>query len=101
MGYTPGPWKIKHEQNVVAESGRGIASCGGYTTNDPEEWETVIEENLANTRLIAAAPEMYEALRQCKHILDTIAIGMAYDLLNKVVTNVLSKAEPPITKEEV
>lgn len=61
MKHTPGPWKIVREFNVVScEGNRGIASCGGYSNNFRDK--EVREENLANSNLINAAPEMYEAL---------------------------------------
>lgn len=62
MNYTPGPWNTKHQFNVMGEShgvSISVASCGGWDTNmfDPTE------EQIANAQLIAAAPDMYEALK--------------------------------------
>jgi len=56
--FTPGPWIIKHDFNVF-KGNRSIAACGGYASN----MEDVTPENIANARLIAKAPEMYEMLR--------------------------------------
>ena len=60
MTHTPGPWKINPRASMVveSESGRTIASCGAYTSNT----ENTEPENQANARLIAAAPELLEAL---------------------------------------
>ena len=44
---------------VESESGRTIASCGGYASAS----EDTMPENQANARLIAAAPELLEALQ--------------------------------------
>lgn len=58
--FTPGPWAIIHE-TMVMSGNRSIASCGGYYSN--MDSEKVRAENIANARLIAAAPLMYEALQ--------------------------------------
>lgn len=67
--HTPGPWKaVQHgedwwsvlkgawdiSQNGASEP--GVVACAKYSAMTPEE-------NEANARLIAAAPEMLEALR--------------------------------------
>jgi len=75
MKFTPGPWDVKFRQNVVTKSGRGIATCGGYTTNDPVEWEKVSKENYANAHLIAAAPEMYDVLIWLLHLCHGVSKG--------------------------
>lgn len=49
---TPGPWEPRHDE-LVAKDGNTVAiflCCGGQ------------EVNAANAHLIAAAPELYEAL---------------------------------------
>lgn len=53
--HTPAPWLIApHEsRRVVRADGRSIAWCGTY----PED------EAIANARLIAAAPDLLDALR--------------------------------------
>lgn len=61
--HTPGPWKInpRAKAMIMSESGRGIASAAVYSTNTDNGEH--IEENLANAKLIAAAPEMLQALK--------------------------------------
>jgi len=62
MKFTPGPWVIKHEFNVMDSKGRSVAACGGQMQNfDVEELHA---EKIANAHLIAVAPEMYELLEQ-------------------------------------
>lgn len=61
MDYTKGPWKVIHEFNVISDTGRIIAACGGHSDN--HNVEGTYNANIANTRLIAAAPDMYEALK--------------------------------------
>ena len=65
MKYTPGPWRINKRASGVVEdvNGRVVASCSGYTTNADNGEH--IEENHANTHLIAAAPDLLEALKNC------------------------------------
>lgn len=59
--FTPGPWKVI-ESGVVAEGRFVIARI--YL--DPlKEENAAIEESVANAHLIAAAPELYEALETC------------------------------------
>ena len=58
---TPGPWKVKHLFNVM-KGNRSIAACGGYTSNSPSD--PFDQENQANARLIAKAPEMYAFIQR-------------------------------------
>ena len=57
--FTKGTWHIEHQFNVYAGE-RSTAACGGYSSN--VGGEQIYNENIANAQLIAAAPEMYEAL---------------------------------------
>jgi hypothetical protein len=59
VSYTPGPWDIKYEWNVFAGE-RLVATTGGYTSS--RNGEAVRQENIANARLIAAAPDLLGAL---------------------------------------
>lgn len=52
MSYTPGPWRV--ERPYIRGAGRVIASL--------ESGRNEVEDT-ANARLIAAAPELFEALR--------------------------------------
>jgi hypothetical protein len=62
MNYTKGEWKYEHEyryHNVVAIDGNTkstVVQCG------------TLENSEANAHLIAAAPEMYEALKEIKSL---------------------------------
>jgi hypothetical protein len=60
--HTPGPWETFKEHNVRdVHDHRGVATCGGYSQNWNED--IVYQENIANARLIAAAPELLEAAK--------------------------------------
>lgn len=57
--HTPGPWRVIHtikpEDILVIDSeGCSVADCFNHNANN-------IDEALANSRLIAAAPELLEA----------------------------------------
>ncbi len=62
--HTPGPWK-QEGNNIVADY---TATCGVVASVSamPNKWETE-----ANARLIAAAPELLEALRDVMGWYDT------------------------------
>lgn len=78
MTFTPGPWEvIKHERfpferEVKSEDGY-ICDMEGLSDSDMPTVE-------ANARLIAAAPEMYEALKrlvsdfECDYVLDGVVV---------------------------
>ena len=62
--HTPGPWTIRYRTNVfgirrdVGHVG-SVAVCGGHDSNQVD----CGPESEANARLIAAAPDLLEALR--------------------------------------
>ena len=60
--FTPGPWHCtaKHSRQVSDARGFKIAKCLLKTKG--ANFEISVQEAEANARLIAAAPEMYEAL---------------------------------------
>lgn len=56
--HTPGPWEVTTHPNqsaILITAGANIIAVPGYTEND--------DEYAANARLIAAAPDLLEALR--------------------------------------
>jgi len=57
--HTPGPWRIESEPfNIWSKTGALIANC-----NAPMEPDQAWVEGCANARLIAAAPDLLDALR--------------------------------------
>ena len=63
--FTPGPWKIRHLFNVFKDN-MTIATCGGYSTNSPQDADRILEEQISNARLIAAAPDAVNELKKCR-----------------------------------
>ena len=62
MSYTKGPWRVNPRAAVAVETAdgrRGIASISRPVNSQEAE-----DEAQANTRLIAAAPELAEALKE-------------------------------------
>ena len=76
MKHTPGPWELAdlpHSIVVRTESpnkttygASRYAAIGGFDRSDPDQ----LDEALANARLIAAAPDLLEALQDvCARLL--------------------------------
>lgn len=64
-GYTKGPWKVGNRfttSGVYTESGEIIANTHGAQRNF-NRTEQIVEQD-ANARLIAAAPDLLEALEE-------------------------------------
>lgn len=55
--FTPGPWAVESDTDIVSNSGDFVASC-----HEPESGVGTARE-YANARLIAAAPELLAALQ--------------------------------------
>lgn len=66
--YTKGPWRVANGVNVMAGVSRYVAATTGLedrTRLDIRAIDTLNDEDAANARLIAAAPQMFEALKMC------------------------------------
>ena len=83
--HTPGPWALSKSRaghSIVCASGRTVAAAHLLGTIHP------VDEVEANAHLIAAAPEMYEALKWARILLD---IEGKYSLIG--IDMALAKAE--------
>lgn len=58
MGHTPGPWRVHPFDGHVSAGERLVANCMGHSDNQNPHCR---DENIANARLIAAAPSLLEA----------------------------------------
>ena len=68
VGHTPGPWYTSPQQGYVRYEGvHGPNICG------MDEFGGPAEEAFANARLIAAAPEMLQALEACESLIEFYA----------------------------
>ncbi len=80
--FTPGPWILADENNQccsVLLGEKHNLTCS-LDRQDGNTGECVIErdEMLANARLIAAAPELLEALRDLLHYSDDVSSPLLY-----------------------
>ncbi|MCA9334400.1 hypothetical protein KC963_05110 [Candidatus Saccharibacteria bacterium] len=88
MSYTKGPWHIVDDTRAV----RGFDGSLVVDCYYPHFKNRSLEEINANTCLIAAAPDLVEALEQVKQVLDehcgytNMSIVGARDLINYVLT---------------
>lgn len=85
--FTPGPWKIfwakdafgKEKSHLIIGigelNGEGVADCGFGV------WRGGSDEAIANARLIAAAPELFEALSA------VVADILDYERVNNLAPN--------------
>jgi hypothetical protein len=62
--WTQGPWSTNWQDN-----GTEVFGADGYWLMSMKR---ITEELKANARLIAAAPELYEALEECKRVLSDL-----------------------------
>jgi len=87
MKHTSGPWTLEGSSGCYAPSAApwGMLAAVRYLGNAPER----IAEEAANARLIAAAPDMFEALR---YVLDCAERGDLSDL--QPVRAALAKVQP-------
>jgi len=67
VSHTPGPWKIRYgsgiDMKIMSEHGK-ICEFRGYS-HSVELMDENEEEERANAKLVAAAPELLEALKMC------------------------------------
>lgn len=84
--YSPGPWTA-HTLMVVNEAGETVVHTGISNTFRPPR----PEECVANAQLIAAAPELLEALREAVTELWSLPYGSA--LVLRMARAAIDKAE--------
>ena len=69
--HTPGPWEVRLLDMVYSKAGRLIADCECEQSRP----SAPVSEDLANARLIAAAPDMLEALQNARNVLAGLIAG--------------------------
>lgn len=67
--HTPGPWSYENTHDTIWIWGDNNEKIVMHVSNELELKDAVREENEANAALIAAAPDMYEALKKVKEFL--------------------------------
>jgi hypothetical protein len=90
--HTKGEWRInKYSQFTVEVNGRSVASTGSYQSNIDSQ--KIHEENIANAKLISAAPNLLRALRiglellyACKFTSNDDQIAEMEEAIKKAIT---------------
>jgi hypothetical protein len=96
--HTPGPWKVYMATTGFHVIGIGKASDGqGITDGGFGVWGGGDAESLANARLLAAAPDLLEALSELVEVLRKEAPGTAlnnhrFDALGIKANDAIRKA---------
>jgi len=95
--HTPGPWRITYGTKFLGVQNQGAL---GYLAQISLENDGGKEQALADARLIAAAPEMMECLKQCQKwfeiyapVADTINGKIAELPMLTRVKKLIAKAE--------
>jgi len=93
--HTPGPWEVRQKDMVwSASTGRLIADC--EKTPYLKRPAPPDSEDASNARLIAAAPELLEALENARNVLAGLATGQLAGIEKD--SPALEKARAAITK---
>ncbi len=97
MKPTPGPWTTDAQGAIFGPDGRPIQTCGIYAVRFGEG----TEEAYANARLIAAAPDLLEALVKAAIPLEAIHASVHWELaeeLKDAVADAVSVIRKAIAK---
>jgi hypothetical protein len=92
--FTPGPWAVQgqgYSTQVYAADGRHYNICADIDLNGNPE-------NQANARLIAAAPDLYDALVQCRSVLGTALRDATDPVARRVITRKIEVANAALAK---
>lgn len=98
MKHTKGQWNVSSSSLVVSEEGKMISNCLQFISIP--ELSISLEEAEANAHLIAAAPELLEALKSAVNLIDTLTDNIeseeAIEIYGQYYTgflNAINKAE--------
>ena len=97
--HTPGPWEAQLATgdlvpSVITQNGDGIAEVYNFNPHDSSV-------AVANARLIAAAPEILEALKLCFEVIDQVTAENMADFIGvDRVTTAWQTARAIIAKAE-
>ena len=88
LGISPAPWYIEENTGVLCAKSEHykhpiVDDCGNFENNNDE-------------RLIAAAPELYESLRECLDIL--VRLEKYYRVVDSATYKTMAKARASLEK---
>lgn len=93
MKHTPGPWTLEYDYSLVmpAKDGNHIVTGGPIGPDEASR-----EEKRANARLIAAAPELLEAIELLSKILfNTHPLSVDQEHVKLIINSAIQKATQP------
>ena len=97
MEYTKGEWKIKRFDTICSASIFASGECVADIISDVEDGPT-LDESLANANLIAAAPDMYEALKATEYTMSVDPSElMEHPITASMVREAIAKAEGKVS----
>jgi hypothetical protein len=88
--FTPGPWELGDEAPLTIYAKDGYAVTGIADADESEGGRP--EEDVANAHLIAAAPEMYEALDVAADIIHAAELHKTNPKAYAAIVEALKKA---------
>lgn len=95
--HTPGPWHYvvgnKHHGPYVESGWNGdICNCYHISSSDKKPFLFQEEQSEANARLIAAAPDMLEALKSLVAHIQTIGVSAGWRECKQNINDAIAKA---------
>ena len=91
QAWTPGPWELHYSLSDGAFS--VIENVGDFVIAQRNRHQLRSEECQANAKLIAKAPEMAEALKECMELIDSLQRGIIWSRQHQDVTAAKVHAE--------
>lgn len=99
--YTPGPWQVCEEKSSVHSPIADKIVHSAEMNINPALGPQTYEEECANARLIAAAPEMLEALYYIERLLAQTTWDYRSDgKISRIISTIIAKAEGPEDPKE-
>lgn len=97
VSYTPGPWKYDPYWSLI-HGPKGVEIAAIHAAMQQGEKRARLDTARANARLIAAAPGLLEALRECLHQLHGLTDMMESCDVSERETDAIKMAERAIRK---
>jgi hypothetical protein len=92
MSYTKGEWEVRGNRLFVKDTYKSIAIIEVQNNFDIQKFKTIEDtEQIANAKLITAAPDLLDALIKCSNI-NKIAREHISDELFEIINNAINKA---------
>jgi hypothetical protein len=94
--FTPGPWRKRQSKDTYSCLTLFVETCNGQQIVELIDNEGN-NDWFNNANLIAAAPEMYVALKECREVLTNAGFERGSFIIN-LINAALSKANPTINQ---